>query len=287
MGEKSKKDPDPRSGLNIPYKEAEERIGAQIQQGFDLLGLYVNSFDDLAAAQAEKMGWDQYNRELLRRITASDAFLDDYVKPTGPFSVGSASFLGQKKEYKADLLDKINNLNSILDHLQLCYEFNGFPDRKMRELEPGPQVGNKVFIVHGHEEESKQSLARFLEKLEIEVVILHEQPNRGRTIIEKFEDYTEVSFAVVLLTPDDLGAREDEQDHLQPRARQNVILELGFFIGKLGRERVCALYKGELEIPSDFSGVIWIRMDTEGAWQFKLARELRAAGFEIDLNKLV
>ena len=252
-----------------------------------MLGIYINSFDDLAAAQAEKKVWDQYNRELLRRITASDAFLDDYVKPTGPFSVGSASFQGQKKEYKADLLDKINNLNSILDRLQLCYKFNGFPDRKMREPEPGPQEGNKAFIVHGHDEAVKQSLARFLERLGIEAVILHEQPNQGRTIIEKFEDYSDVSYAVVLLTPDDIGASVDEQNNLMPRARQNVILELGFFIGKLGRERVCALYKGELEIPSDFSGVIWIRMDREGAWQLKLARELKAAGLNIDLNKIV
>jgi len=91
--------------------------------------------------------------------------------------------------------------------------------------------------------------------------------------------------SVVLLTPDDIGGRANDLEELLPRARQNVIFELGFFIGKLGRERVCALHKGEVEIPSDFSGVLWIRSDPEGAWQFKLARELKAAGFEVDLNK--
>jgi predicted nucleotide-binding protein len=134
-------------------------------------------------------------------------------------------------------------------------------------------------------------VARFLERLGTEVVILHEQPNGGRTIIEKFEDYSDVRYAVVLLTPDDVGASQNDLDDLLPRARQNVIFELGFFIGALGRERVCALHKGdlqgEIEIPSDFSGVIWIRMDSEGAWQFKLAREIKAAGFLIDLNRLV
>ena len=141
--------------------------------------------------------------------------------------------------------------------------------------------------MHGHDEEAKYSLARFLERLGIEVVILHEQPNQGRTIIEIFEDYSDVGFAVVLLTPDDIGGRANDLDGLLPRTRQNVIFELGFFIGALGRERVCALHKGEVEIPSDFSGVLWIRMDGEGAWQLKLARELKAAGFAVDLNKLV
>ena len=287
MEENSEKNPDSQSGLHIPYKEAEERIGAQISLGFDLLGWYINSFDDLEAAQEEKRGWDEYNTALLRRITDTDEFLKDYTSPAGPLSVGSTSFQGQKKEYKADLLDKINKLNSIMDRIKLIYVFNHLPGRKMGEPEISPNVGNKIFIVHGHDEAVKQSLARFLEKLGIEVVILHEQPNRGRTIIEKFEDYSDVGFAVVLLTPDDLGGSKNELDNLLPRARQNVILELGFFIGKLGRERVCALYKGDLEIPSDFSGVIWIRMDREGAWQFKLSRELKAAGLNIDLNKLV
>ena len=143
----------------------------------------------------------------------------------------------------------------------------------------------RIFIVHGQDDAEKETTARFLEKLDLEPIILHEQPNKGRTIIEKFEDYSDVAFAVVLLTPDDLGSAIDTPEKTQPRARQNVIFELGFFIGKFGRERVCALYKGEIEILSDYQGVIFIDLDDAGAWQLKLVREIKASGIEVDMNR--
>lgn len=150
-----------------------------------------------------------------------------------------------------------------------------------------PLSSNRIFIVHGHDEAAKQSAARCVERLGFEAVILQELPNGGRTIIEKFEEYaSDIAFAVVLLTPDDFGGSNAAPDARRPRARQNVILELGFFIGKLGRERVCALYKGDVEIPSDFSGILWTPMDAAGAWRLSLAREMRAAGMAVDLNKL-
>ena len=144
----------------------------------------------------------------------------------------------------------------------------------------------KVFVVHGHDVESKETVARQLDKLGLTPVILHEQPNKGRTIIEKFEDYADVGFTVVLLTADDVGAGKGSRRNLSKRARQNVIFELGFFIGALGRDRVCALHKDVDDIPSDFSGVLWIKMDTEGAWRLQLAREMKACGLDIDLNML-
>lgn len=144
----------------------------------------------------------------------------------------------------------------------------------------------KIFIVHGHDEAAKQTVARFIEKLGLESIILHEQSNKGRTIIEKFEHYSEVGFAVVLMTPDDIGASVDDKNNLKPRARQNVILELGFFLGKLGRERVCALYKN-VEMPSDYDGVLYLEMDDRGSWHLELAREIKAAGIDVDLNKII
>ena len=117
-------------------------------------------------------------------------------------------------------------------------------------------------------------------------MILSELPARGQTIIEKFDSSSDVGFAVALLTPDDAGALSGQAE-LGPRARQNVIFELGFFIGKLGRGRVCALTKGEPEIPSDYAGVEYIPLDDHGAWRMRLFRELRAAGFEIDADRLV
>jgi len=287
MEGKSGKDKGTRSGLKIPQQEAEKRIDTQIQKGFELLDRAINSVTDLEEAREEKRRWDKYNTELLKRIADTEEFLNEYYQPVGFRPAGSTNFRGQKKEHVADMLDCITKLRSIKERLVLIYELNHLTGRKIGEPEIIPQDQNKIFIVHGHDEEAKLSVARFLERLGIEVVILHEQPNGGRTIIEKFEDYSDVSFAVVLLTPDDLGGPKNSPEELLPRARQNVIFELGFMIGKLGRERVCALHKGEVEIPSDFSGVLWIRMDAGGAWQFKLAKEIKAAGFEVDLNKLI
>ncbi len=146
----------------------------------------------------------------------------------------------------------------------------------------------KVFVVHGHDEAAKEATTRFLEKLDLVPIILHEQASGGRTIIEKFEKYSnDVGFAVVLLTPDDHGASMNESDKLQPRARQNVVLELGYFLGKLTRNRVCALHKGGVELPSDIQGVIYVEMDDAGAWRAKLAQELVQAKCPINLQGLV
>ena len=145
---------------------------------------------------------------------------------------------------------------------------------------------NRVFVIHGHDVAARETVARFLQELALQPVILHEQPNKGRTIIEKFEDYADVRFAVVLLTPDDVGARSEAHPELNPRARQNVIFELGFFLGKFGRKKVCALKTRDVETPSDYDGVVYVDFDDAGAWKFALVRELKAAGFSIDTNRM-
>ena len=153
---------------------------------------------------------------------------------------------------------------------------------------PNASVGsNRVFVVHGHDELAKNQVARFLSQLGLAPVILHEQPSGGRTIVEKLEAHIDVEFAVVLLTPDDVGYSKDRPEEAKPRARQNVILELGLFLGVLGRSRVCALYKGDMEVPSDYQGVVYVRMDDADGWKLLVAREMRQAGLEIDLNKVI
>lgn len=149
---------------------------------------------------------------------------------------------------------------------------------------------NKVFIVHGHNEEMKQSTARFLEKLDLEAIILHEQPNGGRTIIEKFTDYSDVGYAIILLSADDKASKKDDfPENSRFRARQNVILELGYFLGKLGRNKVVALYeKGKsIEIPGDIDGLLYIPYSQSQSWQIQVAKEMKYVGFEIDMEKLL
>lgn len=143
----------------------------------------------------------------------------------------------------------------------------------------------KVFVVHGREEGPREAVARFLERLSFQPIILHEQAHQGRTVIEKVEDHSDVGFAVIILTPDDMGNLKGEEP--QPRARQNVLLELGYFIGKLTRKRVCTLKVGELEIPSDWRGVVDEPYDAGGGWRQTLARELDAAEYEIDWNRVM
>lgn len=145
---------------------------------------------------------------------------------------------------------------------------------------------NRVFLVHGHDEVILHQAARFLEHIGLKVVILREQPNAGRTIIEKFVQYSEVAYALVLLTADDCCGPVGS-DVQSRRARQNVIMELGFFLGKLGRDRVCVLYQDGVEIPSDYSGVVFVSIDSSGAWKYAVAKELNAAGLPIDFSKVV
>lgn len=147
--------------------------------------------------------------------------------------------------------------------------------------------GRKVFVVHGHDEGLKETVARYLTKLKLEPIILHEQANRGRTVIEKFETHSDVAFAVVLFTPDDIGYPKDHPEEFKPRARQNVVLELGFFMASLGRDRVCVVYKSGVEVPSDYAGILYHQIDDAGAWRLLLAREMKEAGLDIDLNNAV
>ena len=145
----------------------------------------------------------------------------------------------------------------------------------------------KVFLVHGQDNDAKQTVARFLEKLGLEVIILHERASSGMTIIEKFEQNSDVAFSVVVMTPDDVGAIKTEKDNLRFRARQNVIFELGYFMGKLGRKNVCALLKGDLERPSDYDGIIYIALDPNDGWKILLAKEMKESGMAVDLNLVV
>ncbi|TDD69288.1 nucleotide-binding protein [Jiangella aurantiaca] len=176
-----------------------------------------------------------------------------------------------------------NLLNTMSEEVQL-FGSDVEPDKAKRE-DKAVSGGSGVFLVHGHDDRAKVEVARFMEKLGLDVIILHERPSNGRTIIEKFENESSAaSFAVVLLTADDVGAVKGGSAEAIPRARQNVVFELGYFIGVLGRNRVVALKHPDVETPSDYSGVVYIPLDT-GSWQLLLAKEIKSAGIDIDLNR--
>ena len=194
---------------------------------------------------------------------------------------------GEQDGYRRGLSTASAMLQSMLDEINEYWPDDVPIQDGAEKASPMQPVNTKqIFVVHGRDDGTKAMVARVLEQLELEPIILQEQPNQGRTIIEKFEDYAQVGFAVILCTPDDVGALESAQDNLRPRPRQNVVLEWGFFLGKIGRDRVCALIKGNVEIPSDYAGVIYIHLDDAGAWQIRLVGELQNAGFPVDANKL-
>ncbi|EGR2423399.1 TIR domain-containing protein [Vibrio cholerae] len=146
---------------------------------------------------------------------------------------------------------------------------------------------NQVFVVHGHDNLAKLEVSSFIKDLGFEPIILHEQASGGHTIIEKIENYSNVGFGVVLYTPCDLGAKNEEKFQPSPRARQNVVFEHGYLIGKLKRGNVCALVKGQVETPNDISGVVYVNLDDHGAWKIALAKELRKAGYDVDMNNVL
>jgi predicted nucleotide-binding protein len=160
------------------------------------------------------------------------------------------------------------------------------PATSLAATRPVNSSSRKVFVVHGRDNEAKSEVARFLGRIGLEEIILHERPNGGRHLLTKFQEESEgASFAVILMTPDDEGGIAGQP--LQKRARQNVVFELGFFIGRLGPACVAALVKGELEKPSDFDGVAYIPLDETGAWKTLLARELHHARVPFDLSKVI
>jgi predicted nucleotide-binding protein len=226
----------------------------------------------------EAAKWSEYNEELLKIVFTTESVYEKYV----------SGYVGLLPDNEAQALhfrrmtvdDDIAKLESIVERLELYPEPSVPAVGEVRP--PHAPVSSKVFVVHGHDEGPREAVARFLERLGVQPIILHEQANQGRTVMEKIEAHGDVSFAVVLLTPDDEGCVKGGSP--LPRARQNVVLELGYFIARLGRKHVCALKRGDLELPSDFAGVVYEPFDAAGAWKAALGRELQEAGFVIDWN---
>ncbi|WP_341225944.1 nucleotide-binding protein [uncultured Arcticibacterium sp.] len=169
----------------------------------------------------------------------------------------------------------------FLEYFELVLQeiVNANPEVESNDVEK--VEGDTVFIVHGHDNELKTEVQLLLTRAGVNNIVLHEQADRGRTIIDKLVGESESSnYAIALLSPDDLVSDGTK------RARQNVILEIGYFIGRLGKERVRLLKRGEIEIPSDLQGVLYENYDTSGAWKMKICKELIAVGIHVDMKSV-
>jgi|SRR5690625_125467 len=210
------------------------------------------------------------------------------------------SFIEYKKtnEDFSDIIEAMNVANfseTAIEKVRASFEKHKekkLPEKSISKLTNSKNTYNSkankkdVFIVHGHNEELKEKVARTIEKLKLNPVILHEQSNEGQTVIEKFEKHSNVDFAVILLTYDDFGNVKSDSNQ-NKRARQNVILELGYFIARIGRKKVMPLYEQGVELPSDISGILYTLIDETENWKFRLVKELKAAGFNVDANDII
>jgi len=231
---------------------------------------YYDDEVDLAIKRETK--WDLYNVELLRRAFSDESILNEYR------SIHLTKYYGDSDDrlstHEGRMNKRITFLESVVQRMKII------PEGGKEVAVPESSGGENVFIIHGHDEASKSQVARLIERLGLTPIILAEQPNRGRTLIEKVERHSNVGFAVAILTPDDVVADKTA------RARQNVIWELGHFEGKLGRDRICILLTLGVDIPSDLRGIAYYVLDRGGGWQYKLAKELKGAGFPVDLNRV-
>ena len=270
-------------------KEAARLIGIQIRKGKALASKAENlSWEyDLPDLHGDYTSWNSYNKTLLEKIFADQRILTEYDEAATyvPPPKVNATFYDRVEQQSGWIKSKVAELESLKQRLTLLAEPAPTTSAQETALRPS---GNKVFVVYGHDAAAKQSVARFLEHLDIEPIILDERTHQGRTIIDKLknESDVDVGYAVVLLTRDDEGRSLQEQVEPKPRARQNVIFELGYFVGLLGRAKVCPLLVEGVETPSDYHGVGYIPLDKAEGWKLKLAKELKAADFDIDLNKL-
>lgn len=273
--------PSPRPELVRPLAEAQTVLSDQVAKGAELLATEVNSREDLGSVSRSFRNWEDYTKELLRRLFTTDELSDEFGASVRMiYSLGPSSLGEDIDEFRSDGRVRLRRLESIAERLPLYVSESEMP--AVSSVPP-----RRLFIVHGRDHGPRDAVRNFLRDLDVEVVVLEDQPNQGRTIIEKFEANVDVAFAVVILTPDDVGAPKDEMDNARPRARQNVTLELGFFIGLLGRARVAPIKVGDIEVPSDVDGIVYIDFDRGGAWKLALGKELKAAGIDVDLNRAV
>lgn len=281
--------------LMVGRGEAEQKISDRIAKSVSVKEIEIGSPQDLDKAEKSYSKWNDFNKELLKRLFTSDEMCAEYDRWAGGMSVMMREKYLQEKtsDFHKKIDDKNHRLESIIERLELIPESTTASVSSVSSVssvtlaQPSLTIDrSKIFIVHGHDDSAKLEVARFIEKIGFEPIILHEQASESKTIIEKIEAYSDVGFGIVIYTPCDIGSKNTDTPELEGRARQNVVFEHGFLIGKLGRSKVCPLVKGVVDTPNDISGIVYTSMDSSN-WKIALAKELRAAEYAVDMNDVI
>jgi predicted nucleotide-binding protein len=285
--------PKPPAELIISRDEAKSKLQERIQKGLEIKQIQIDSNEMLESVQNEHSKWNSFNHELLKRIFTTEELAEEYSWWSRiSFLETREPSLGKKiADLHGDVNEKIHRIESIMERLEL------FPLSKTTTSSEQMQAtavtssnarSKKIFVVHGHDETAKASLEVFLHEIGLEPIVLHRQADEGLTIIEKFEKHSDVGYAFILLTPDEIAYLRDDENkpdierRKEARARPNVIFEFGYFVGKLGRSRVCCLYTGEVSLPSDVNGMIYKKFNTSiEEVAYGITKDLKASGYEI------
>lgn len=274
--------------LTIPKEDFSKKLTDRISIGEELHNKTIKTTQEFDKLKEDYSAWNDYNLEYLKHSFNKE--LNEYRKAYDNSTLygGAIRRLTPQEEldrFKERISKKIRSLKKLTSKVDLLKQSTDY-------IEPVHHQSikldkSKVFIVHGHDDEAKTKTARFVENLGFEAIILHEKTSGSQTIIEKIEEYSKkVGFGIILYTPCDTGAKKTADPDLKPRARQNVVFEHGFLMGKIGRNNVCALVKGDIETPNDISGIVYTSMDSADAWRYTIADEMKRAGYNIDKNKL-
>ena len=259
--------------LNIPPEKADDLIEEKMGYGEILLQFKIKNIQQWKSAEKKFKTWNSENYELLKFIFKNSKVAKDYS--SSGWSIGRIFVSDLKLSEKTakllhDIQDKLDKLNSIKLSLGIF---------KIQDKAGKRDNSKKLFFIYGTNCSSKTKVLNFIIKLGLEPIVLQEFIAGGKTLIDEILTRSEVKFAIGLLTPDNVGGIQPDKLHF--RADQNVILELGIFVGLLGRENVCSLYAGNLQLPEDYHGFEYIKIDKSRKWKEQVFEELKNAGFDI------
>ena len=276
--------------LAVSRDNAKQRLQDRINQGMELKQRQVGTREALDEFSNSYDKWDRFNSELLRRIFTTDEAAKEYdYWGVGIISLREPALGERIADVYKDIDKKTHRLDSIVERLELIPLSSQLAPTEPVRLSSILPKTKKVFVVHGHDEIAKTGLEVFLHEIGLEPIVLHRQADVGLTVIEKFEKHSDVGYAFILLTPDEVAylasdeTKADAERKKELRARPNVIFEFGYFIGKLGRSKVCCLYTGAVSLPSDVNGMIYKRYDKSiEEVAYSVIKDLKASGYEVD-----
>lgn len=276
--------------MAVKLKISREKLRALLQEAVEQGGNLLAASGDVELVASGYASWDKRNEQILEAAFETTGFLasgpkQEYLSFAGlnyPFSLDMA------KDVTVEGL--IGDIKKKIERLSMISQNSDLYDLTPSQAQQGSNEGrNGVFIIHGRDAQSRLEVENLIRRAtDHPPIVLQEMVNQGATIIEKLEEHLgqTARFSIVILTGDDYGGLAGDE-LTAPRARQNVVLELGFAMATLGRRNVTILYQSGVEIPSDISGVAYWELDSAGAWKTRVLGDMRAAGLVVDPGALL